>query len=134
MERVLQQPDKIMGHEEICCIIAAVGAGEGDQFDVNRARYHKIIIMTDADVDGSHIRTLILTFFYRRMHPLIDQGYLYIAQPPLYRIQYGKETKYTYTEEAREALMKNLNGHRNIHVQRYKGLGEMNADLLWRLP
>jgi len=131
VERVLQQPDKILGHDEIRSIIAALGAGEGDEFDPTKVRYHKIIIMTDADVDGSHIRTLILTFFYRRMQALIDAGYLYIAQPPLYRLQSGRNIQYAYTEEAKESQMVANNGRRNIQIQRYKGLGEMNPDQLW---
>ena len=131
VERVLQQPDKILGHEEIRAMVAALGAGEGEEFDPSKIRYHKIIIMTDADVDGSHIRTLILTFFYRRMLPLIEQGYLYIAQPPLYRIQTGRKIEYTYTEEEKDAYLASLNGSRNPQIQRYKGLGEMNPDQLW---
>ena len=131
VERVLQQPDKILGHEEIRAMVAALGAGEGEEFDPSKIRYHKIIIMTDADVDGSHIRTLILTFFYRRMLSLIEQGYLYIAQPPLYRIQTGKKVEYTYTEEAKDEYLASLNGSRNPQIQRYKGLGEMNPDQLW---
>jgi len=131
VERVLQQPDKILGHEEIRAMVAALGAGEGEEFDTSKIRYHKIIIMTDADVDGSHIRTLILTFFYRRMLPLIEQGYLYIAQPPLYRIQTGRKIEYTYTEEEKDAYLASLNGSRNPQLQRYKGLGEMNPDQLW---
>jgi DNA gyrase subunit B len=131
VERVLQQPDKILGHEEIRAMVAALGAGEGDEFDTSKIRYHKIIIMTDADVDGSHIRTLILTFFYRRMLPMIEQGYLYIAQPPLYRIQTGRKIDYTYTEEEKDAYLADLNGSRNPQIQRYKGLGEMNPDQLW---
>ena len=131
VERVLQQPDKILGHEEIRAMVAALGAGEGEEFDPSKIRYHKIIIMTDADVDGSHIRTLILTFLYRRMLPLIEQGYLYIAQPPLYRIQTGRKIEYTYTEEEKDAYLASLNGSRNPQIQRYKGLGEMNPDQLW---
>ncbi len=131
VERVLQQPDKILGHEEIRAMVAALGAGEGEEFDPSKIRYHKIIIMTDADVDGSHIRTLILTFFYRRMLPLIEQGYLYIAQPPLYRIQTGRKVDYTYSEEEKDEYLANLNGSRNPQIQRYKGLGEMNPDQLW---
>ncbi len=131
VERVLQQPDKILGHEEIRAMVAALGAGEGEEFDPGKIRYHKIIIMTDADVDGSHIRTLILTFFYRRMLPLIEQGYLYIAQPPLYRIQTGRKVDYTYSEEEKDEYLANLNGNRNPQIQRYKGLGEMNPDQLW---
>jgi DNA gyrase subunit B len=131
VERVLQQPDKILGHEEIRAMVAALGAGEGEEFDTSKIRYHKIIIMTDADVDGSHIRTLILTFFYRRMLPLIEQGFLYIAQPPLYRIQTGRKVEYTYSEEEKDEYLANLNGSRNPQIQRYKGLGEMNPDQLW---
>ena len=132
VERVLQQPDKILGHEEIRSIIAAVGAGEGDEFDPGKVRYQKVIIMTDADVDGSHIRTLVLTFFFRRMQGLIDSGYLYIAQPPLYRIQAGRgKPEYVYTEEDKDKLLHKLDGRRNINVQRYKGLGEMNPEQLW---
>ncbi|MCH7621475.1 MAG: DNA topoisomerase (ATP-hydrolyzing) subunit B [Chloroflexi bacterium] len=131
VERVLQQPDKILGHDEIRSMIAALGAGEGDEFDASKVRYHKIIIMTDADVDGSHIRTLVLTFFYRRMQALIDEGYLYIAQPPLYRVQSGRDIQYAYTEEAKDQLLEATSGRRNVQVQRYKGLGEMNPDQLW---
>ena len=131
VERVLQQPDKILGHEEIRAMIAALGAGEGEDFDPAKVRYQKIIIMTDADVDGSHIRTLILTFFYRRMQALIDAGYLYIAQPPLYRIQAGRSVQYAFNDEQKDKMLAKLNGQRNIHLQRYKGLGEMNPDQLW---
>ena len=131
VERVLHQPDKILGHEEIRAMVAALGAGEGEEFDPSKIRYHKIIIMTDADVDGSHIRTLILTFFYRRMLALIEQGYLYIAQPPLYRIQTGRKVEYTYTEEEKDEYLATLNGSRTPQIQRYKGLGEMNPDQLW---
>ena len=132
VERVLQQPDKILGHEEIRSIIAAVGAGEGEEFDPTKVRYQKIIIMTDADVDGSHIRTLVLTFFYRRMLELIDNGYLYIAQPPLYRIQSGRRApEYVYTEEDKDKALEKLEGRRNVSIQRYKGLGEMNPEQLW---
>ncbi len=132
VERVLQQPDKILGHEEIRSIIAAVGAGEGNEFDPAKVRYQKVIIMTDADVDGSHIRTLVLTFFFRRMQGLIDNGYLYIAQPPLYRIQSGRrQPEYVYTEEEKDRMLERLDGRRNIQIQRYKGLGEMNPEQLW---
>ena len=131
VERVLQQPDKILGHDEIRSMIVALGAGEGEEFDASKVRYQKIIIMTDADVDGSHIRTLILTFFYRRMQALIDEGYLYIAQPPLYRVQSGRNIQYAYTEEAKDVLLDAIEGRRNVQVQRYKGLGEMNPDQLW---
>jgi DNA gyrase subunit B len=131
VERVLQQPDKILGHEEIRAMVAAVGAGEGDEFDPSKVRYHKVIIMTDADVDGSHIRTLILTFMYRRMRGLIDSDYLYIAQPPLYRIQNGRRIEYAYSEEQKDELLANHTGQRAPSLQRYKGLGEMNPEQLW---
>ena len=131
VERVLRQPDKILGHEEIRAMIAALGAGEGEEFTSLKLRYHKVIIMTDADVDGSHIRTLLLTFFYRRMLALIDEGYLYIAQPPLFRVQAGKQIEYAFSEDYKDELLKSMDGKRNIQVQRYKGLGEMNPDQLW---
>ena len=123
--------DKMLEHAAIRAIITAIGAGLDDEFDLEKLRYHRIIIMTDADVDGSHIRTLLLTFFFRHMPELISNGHLYIAQPPLYRISAGKNAQYVYSELEREGVLVQLNGKRNIHTQRYKGLGEMNASQLW---
>ncbi len=122
--------DKVLDHEEIRAIITALGAGIGEQLDFSRLRYHRIIIMTDADVDGSHIRTLLLTFFYRNMTELISQGHLFIAQPPLYRIQAGKQQFWIYSEKEKDAKLKELKSNKS-EVQRYKGLGEMSPEQLW---
>lgn len=122
--------DKILAHEEIRTIITAMGTGIGEDFDISKARYHKVIIMTDADVDGAHIRTLLLTFFYRYMEPLIDAGYLYIAQPPLYLVKKGKIERYCYDDRELERVLAEI-GRDNIVVQRYKGLGEMDPHQLW---
>ncbi|CAG7643410.1 DNA gyrase subunit B [Paenibacillus solanacearum] len=123
--------DKILSNAEIRAIITALGTGIGDDFDIAKARYHKIIIMTDADVDGAHIRTLLLTFFYRYMRKLIEVGYVYIAQPPLYKLERGKVVRYAYNDKQREIIMAEFGEGAKVNVQRYKGLGEMNPGQLW---
>jgi len=128
--------DKILSNEEIRTMITAIGTGIGEDFKIEDARYHKIIIMTDADVDGAHIRTLLLTFFYKEMKALLDAGYIYIAQPPLYRVAKGKEEFYAYDEKERDGYTKRFGGgdeaKTNVMIQRYKGLGEMNPSQLWK--
>ncbi|MFC3801643.1 DNA topoisomerase (ATP-hydrolyzing) subunit B [Cohnella sp. GCM10012308] len=123
--------DKILSNAEIRAIITALGTGIGDDFDLAKARYHKIIIMTDADVDGAHIRTLLLTFFYRYMRNLIEEGFVYIAQPPLFKIERNKVVRYAQSEAERNQIIAEFGEGAKVNVQRYKGLGEMNADQLW---
>ncbi len=121
--------DKILSNKEILSLIQALGTGIGEEFEADKARYHKVVIMTDADIDGAHIRTLLLTFFFRFMKPLIDLGYVFIAQPPLYKVQSGKRVEYVYSDEQLQKLLEEMGGRPGI--QRYKGLGEMNPEQLW---
>jgi len=121
--------DKMLSSEEIKALIIALGTAVAKDFNLEKLRYHKIVIATDADVDGAHIKTLLLTLFYRYFQPVIEGGYLYIATPPLYRIQKGKAISYAYSDQEKEKILKELK--ENYSIQRYKGLGEMNAEQLW---
>jgi len=123
--------DRILGNAEIRAMITALGTGIGDDFDIEKARYHKVIIMTDADVDGAHIRTLLLTFFYRYLRQVVEAGFIYIAQPPLFKIERGKVVRYALTEQERETILAEFGEGAKINIQRYKGLGEMDATQLW---
>jgi DNA gyrase subunit B len=123
--------DKILSNNEIRAIITALGTGIGEEFDISKARYHKLVIMTDADVDGAHIRTLLLTFFFRFMRPIIEAGYVYIAQPPLYKVTQGKKIEYAYNDRQLEEILAQLPSQPKPGLQRYKGLGEMNPEQLW---
>ena len=124
------RPDKVLDNNEIASMITAIGTGIGEEFNIDKLRYHKIVIMTDADVDGSHIRILLLTFFYRYFKPLIEGGYIYAACPPLYRISHGKTVKYVQTDQEKNDYLESI-GNIKVSIQRNKGLGEMDATELW---
>ena len=125
--------DRIYGNDKLSPLISALGGGIGEDFDIEKLRYHKIVIMSDADVDGAHIRTLLLTFFFRYMRPLIEHGFVYSAVPPLYKLSRGKQVRVAYSDEERDAISAEMRGDSNakIDIQRYKGLGEMNKEELW---
>ena len=123
--------DKMLLNKEIRALVIALGAAISENFDITKLRYHKIVLMTDADVDGAHIRTLLLTLFYRYFPKLIEEGYLYIAQPPLYRLQKAKDIRYVYSDQEKEKNLKEMGGGSGVNIQRYKGLGEMNPTQLW---
>ena len=123
--------DRVIGNEKLMPIVIALGTGIGDEFDITKLRYNKIVIMADADVDGAHIRTLLLTFFFRYMRPLIEQGHVYLAQPPLFKVSKGKKIRYAFSDEERDRFMAEFGGSGSCDIQRYKGLGEMDAEQLW---
>ncbi|MBU1446552.1 DNA topoisomerase IV subunit B, partial [Patescibacteria group bacterium] len=123
--------DRILANTEIKSTVIALGVGFGENFDMERLRYDRVVIMTDADVDGAHIRTLLLTLFYRYFKPLVEQGHIYIAQPPLYKIAQGKKAVYAYSDIEKENALKEFSDESKVNIQRYKGLGEMNPDQLW---
>ena len=125
--------DKVYNNEKLLPVIIALGCGVGDDLDLSKLRYGKVIIMADADVDGSHIRTLLLTFFFRFMRPLIEEGHIYLAQPPLFKLSRGKQVRYAYTDRQRDEYIAELAGENGakVDIQRYKGLGEMNPSQLW---
>ncbi len=124
-------PERVLSNAEIISLITALGTGLNETFNINKLRYHKVIIMTDADVDGAHIRTLLLTFFYRYFRKLIEYGFIYIAQPPLYKIQQNKYITYAYNDSQKDSILQELNQDSKITIQRYKGLGEMDPEQLW---
>ena len=126
--------DRVIGNEKLMPIVIALGTGIGDEFDITKLRYNKIVIMADADVDGAHIRTLLLTFFFRYMRPLIEQGHVYLAQPPLFKVSKGKKIRYAFSDEERDQFMAEFGGSGSCDIQRYKGLGEMDAAQLWETP
>ena len=128
-----QRIDKVYGNEKLMPVVTALGTSIGEDFDLSKLRYGKVIIMADADVDGSHIRTLLLTFFFRFMRPLIEDGHIYLAQPPLFKVARGKQVRYAFSDAERDQYISELSGENNlkVNVQRYKGLGEMDPEQLW---
>ena len=123
--------DKILANNEIKALVIAAGVGVGEMIDMSKLRYDRIVIMTDADVDGAHIRTLLLTMFYRHLRPIIEEGHLYVAQPPLYKLSANRKIEYVYVEEKKEEMLQHFPDPAKVDIQRYKGLGEMNPEQLW---